>query len=69
MGLSNPEKARLRKNAKGRGARVLMQVRCAQQQIGREKNPKHYSDYSIHGEECGVQFTQIVFGDQAVLVG
>jgi hypothetical protein len=31
------------------------------QQVERDKNEKYHGDDSIHGKECGVEFTQIVF--------
>src|SRR5579863_2674535 len=52
----------------GRGMVHSLSVRCTQQQVRCEKNPKHYGNDSIHGKKGGVQFTQIIRGYQAVLV-
>jgi hypothetical protein len=40
----------------------------SQQQVGGYENEEDYRDYAVHGEEGGVQFAEIVGGDQRVLV-
>src|SRR5258708_37308192 len=47
----------------------LLQAGPTQQQVDGKKNPEHDRDDSIHGEKRGIQFAQVVFGHQAVLIG